>query len=209
MTRSVLKNSYLRSSRRANLRSRRKATPSLQDSVESDIGSGRLLNFSSVHTNSGNDRTSGSMARRSFPRRAIQTTPSHGSPGRNDPTSTQPLTPAEKGDHSRKQGPPAPFDQSRQEPQTGILRDDVAGDPGDHFSLVAAEKTLDATTEQPDLGIGNMFVFHFPFSIWRLPSPEPIFFNGKLQISNGKWKMKSTPKLLHHLLPDLLLLEVP
>src|SRR5262245_55519798 len=84
-----------------------------------------------------------------------------------------------------------------------MLRDDVAGDAGDHFSLVAAEKTLNAATEQPDLGIGNMFVFHFPFDIWHLPLPEPIFFNGECQISNGKWKMKSTPKLLHHSLTDL------
>jgi len=31
-----------------------------------------------------------------------------------------------------------------------MLRDDVAGDPGDYFSLVAAEKTLNAATEQPN-----------------------------------------------------------
>src|SRR5215470_8444463 len=160
MTRSVLKNSYLRSSRRAILRSRRIAAPSVQASAESDMGSGRRLNFSSVQPNSGNDRTSGSMARRSFPRRAIHTTPSDESPGRSERTARKLFTP-------------------RQSSQTCVLE------------------------------ICSFFIFHFPFDIWHLPLPEPIFFNGKCQISNGKWKMKSTTKLLHHFLPDLLLLEVP
>src|SRR5262245_66403805 len=57
------------------------------------------------------------------------------------------------------------------------------------------------------LEICSFFIFHFPFDIWHLPLPEPIFFNGKCQISNGKRKMKSSPKLLHHRSPDLLPLE--
>src|SRR5215510_203108 len=45
-----------------------------------------------------------------------------------------------------------------------MLRDDVAGDPCDHFGIVAPEKALDPTTEQPGAVIFAL-IFHMPYFI--------------------------------------------
>src|SRR5215510_3541701 len=45
-----------------------------------------------------------------------------------------------------------------------MLRDDVAGDPCDHFGIVAPEKALDPTTEQPGAVIFAL-IFYMPYFI--------------------------------------------